>query len=278
VSLNIFNYTDYRKFLKDFYEDEKKRSDKFSYRFFSKQCGYSSPNFLKLVIDGKRNLSIESIHKFSQFFKFNKDEKEYFLNLIHFNQASNTSDKETWAKNILQQSLFKRSHPLSREKFEYYAHWYYVAIRELYGISNIRLTPEIIATKLTPKVDISEVKKAIKVLIDLKLIKKINNYYKQTNEIITTGNEVSSVAVALHHKQMMELAFQSIETCDRSRRDISGVTVSIGEDRIKDLKILIQNFRKSILELSESDQKKEHVYQVSIQMFPLTKYEIEENQ
>ena len=38
----------------------------FSYRYFSRVAGFSSPNFLKLVAEGQRNLSPKSIAKFAK--------------------------------------------------------------------------------------------------------------------------------------------------------------------------------------------------------------------
>ena len=40
---NIFNYSDYRKFLADFYKDKKASTPSFSYQNFSRQAGFMSP-------------------------------------------------------------------------------------------------------------------------------------------------------------------------------------------------------------------------------------------
>ncbi len=53
---SIFTYTDYRAFLHDAYTHAKATNPAFSYRYFAKKAGFSSPNFLKLVIDGVYNL------------------------------------------------------------------------------------------------------------------------------------------------------------------------------------------------------------------------------
>ena len=56
--IDVFQYLDYRVFLADFYRT-KKRSG-FSYRAFSRAAGLGAPNYLKLVIAGKRNMSQET--------------------------------------------------------------------------------------------------------------------------------------------------------------------------------------------------------------------------
>ena len=51
-----FQFQDYREFLRAYYA-ERKTHAKISYRAFSRRAGLGSPNYLKLVMDGARNLS-----------------------------------------------------------------------------------------------------------------------------------------------------------------------------------------------------------------------------
>ena len=54
----IFEYDDYRIFLKDFFNAKKQEKPSFSQRYFAKKVGFNAHNFCTLVIEGKRNLSI----------------------------------------------------------------------------------------------------------------------------------------------------------------------------------------------------------------------------
>ena len=55
----IVEYTDYRKFIQDYY-DERKRCSAFTWREFAQKAGFTSPIYLKYVCEGKKNLSIGS--------------------------------------------------------------------------------------------------------------------------------------------------------------------------------------------------------------------------
>ena len=57
VEPDILQYTNYRVFLRDYYEYKKKTSTAFSLRFFAEKAGLSSHAHLKLAIDGKRNIT-----------------------------------------------------------------------------------------------------------------------------------------------------------------------------------------------------------------------------
>ena len=56
---DIVEYTDYRKYIQDYY-DERKRSSVFSWQEFARKAGFSSAVFLKYVCEGKKNLSLGS--------------------------------------------------------------------------------------------------------------------------------------------------------------------------------------------------------------------------
>lgn len=269
----VFEYTNYRNYLKDQYDELKVTSSSFSYRYFSKQCGFKSPNFLKLVIDGQRNLSHDSIDTFAKFFKLGKRESDYFKKLVLFNQAKTTTEKESLAKEILNSSIFKKLHPVTKDHFEYLSYWYYVAIRELISTKKIKLDAINIQKLLTPNVSLKDVEKALECLLRLKMIKRKDNRYIQSYELVSTGDEVSSAAVASFHREMFQLASSSIDRIESEKRDISAVTIALSEDSVKELKLMIQKFRKDVLALSESEKNKQVVYHMALQMFPLSKSE-----
>jgi uncharacterized protein (TIGR02147 family) len=59
---NIFNYLNYRDFLKDYYEEHKAKSPCFSYKYLANKAGFKSKSFFHEVITGKKNLSKDSMY------------------------------------------------------------------------------------------------------------------------------------------------------------------------------------------------------------------------
>ncbi len=57
----IEHYEDFRAYLRDFYDDRKKRSPYFSYRTFARKAGLTSPSHFKEVVDGTRKLTAKTI-------------------------------------------------------------------------------------------------------------------------------------------------------------------------------------------------------------------------
>ena len=58
-NVDIFQFLDYRTYLRAFYDAEKASSSTFSYRAFSMRAGLASPNHLKRIMDGERSLQGE---------------------------------------------------------------------------------------------------------------------------------------------------------------------------------------------------------------------------
>jgi uncharacterized protein (TIGR02147 family) len=61
--LNIFEYTDFRKYLIDYYGYQKKEGSRFSYRLLSTQTGMNPGNFTKML-KGERNLPVQAAIQF----------------------------------------------------------------------------------------------------------------------------------------------------------------------------------------------------------------------
>ena len=80
---SLFEYDNYRVYLKDFYESSKAENSHFSLRFFSRLAGFKSQSVLTQVIKGERNISLQSINKFIKALKLSKREGIFFKNLFY---------------------------------------------------------------------------------------------------------------------------------------------------------------------------------------------------
>jgi len=115
--VRILDYMNYREYLRDFFEEKKRELRFYSYRLFSLKAGLKSPNFLKLVIKGERNLSKQSVYKFSKALNLSKMETDYFENLIFFNQSKTPDEKNFFLSRIME--YLARYDPRKTEKTGY---------------------------------------------------------------------------------------------------------------------------------------------------------------
>jgi uncharacterized protein (TIGR02147 family) len=268
---DIFSYLDYREYLGDYYVAAKKESKAFSYRYFSRKAGFSSPNFLKLVIEGKRNISEESITRFGRALKLSTAEQRFFSNLVAFCQAENEEKKNEAFERVAASRRFKQARRLDGQFYLYLSRWYYPAVREMVARHDFIEDPEWIAKQLLPPIHPNDVLECLEVLLDLGLVERNSEgELGRGDPSITTGHQVHNLAVSNYHRQMLKRASDSIETVSSENRDISAMTVSIANNTIADLKSRIHNFKEGVLDRCDRDEKSEVVYQINIQLFPLT--------
>jgi uncharacterized protein (TIGR02147 family) len=270
---SIFNYTEYRKYLKDMFEFKKARHDQFSYRYFSNKAGFSSSNFLMLVIQGKKNLTHESIAKMCKGFEIKGKDREYFENMVLMNQAKNIDEKKRYYfKMISNKKVSPEIKKLEKANFDYFTKWYLPVLRELCEFSNGQLNSDEMSRMLNPQVSQKDVERGLEILMDMGLIKKDENgIWSKCDKAISTGPIFASFIIASFHKYMIRLGHEAIDRYEKSDRDISARTLSISKTKFEELKIRIERFRREILESCCDDSDSDQVVQLNFQLFPLTK-------
>lgn len=274
--LNIYCYTDYRTYLRDFYKKKKEISPGFSYRVFSRRAEVKAPNFLQWLIEGKRNLALTTIPRVCVALGLKEEEHAYFYDLVLFNQARTIKEKTDHFLNLAELRKQSRITLINELQFEHYQNWYNEAIRELLRfykfIPSEKYAYRKLARRLSPEIDENMARKAIRQLLKLGLLEEgEDGALKQTEQFISTGDEVDSFLIKTFHKTMITLAGDSIDRHSKEIRDISSVTMSISNDCFNLIKNEIQLFRKRILEMVKVDKESENVYQLNFQFFPLTK-------
>ncbi len=271
---NLFDYTDYRKFLLDYQKEEHARNPHFSHRYFAQKAGFSSSGLFANILSRRRNLTDALIGKFSRALKLNKKEEAYFESLIRFNQAKSLEDKNKHYLRMLQASPL-RAITISRERHEFYSQWWYSAIRELLNYYRFKDDYRALARRLDPSIGIQQAKEAVAVLKRLKMIERDDQgYYRQTASIITTGEQQEqSLNVTNFQIATMDLAKESLRRHRSDVRDISTLTLTLSPESVRFARTEIAALQKKLLALAEEDQEVDSVYQINFQMFPLTKIE-----
>lgn len=269
--VKVYDFVNYRDYLKSYFEDRKKWDSKFSHRYISRRLGLSSPNFILMVIQGKRNLTPSLAFKLSEELKIKDKEAEYFENMVGFLQAKTSKEKDKYFNRLM---LLRRNTnnaaKIEEYQYEYYSNWYNLAVRELVTYPDFKGDYKWLAKKVSPPITPSQAKRSVELLLKLGLIKKKGKSYIRSSPVISTGAEVSSLAIVNFHKKMSEIAAHSLDTAPRDERDITSCTINISEGDIKIIKEIIADCRKKILSIAKESDPADRVYQINFQAFPIT--------
>ncbi len=268
--INVFGYLNYRQFLADYYAARKHQG--FSYRVFSRMAGLGAPNYLQLVIIGKRNLTPAMATRFANACGLRTDAASYFERLVEFNQASTASEREACYAKLTAFARYRNAQKLELAHAAYHSNWYIPAIRELCASPAFVCDPTWIASVLVPQIKPHEARKALDVLLELGLLERTPEGGMRQGEaaVVSTGPQTRGMHITRYHAEMMSRATAAMELVPAAQRDVSSLTLCLGADGITRLKEKIQAFRRELIELAENETKREQAVQVNFQLFPLS--------
>jgi len=273
---NIFNYHDYRGFLKDYTSYKRKAVKGFSLRGVSRRAGFTAHNFVGLVIKGQRNLGSTSIRKLSKAIGLTGDESEYFENMVLMNQSISHDEKNHFYRRMSASKKYLEVHQLQRDQYEFYSKWHYTVIFEMVGLPGFRENAEWIANRCEPKIGEDEAQKTIELLLRIGLIDRDEDgILNQVEPHLATPHEVGHLNVANFHREMISRAADAIESVPADQRDISSITMALTPNKFEAAKKKIQSFRRELHALlaTPAEDIEQAIYQINFQLFNLSDVE-----
>ncbi len=275
---SIYDYTNYRLYLKDYYESKKAESG-FTYRDFANAAGMNSTSWLLHLIKGTKSLSPDSIIRVSKAMKLGKAETAYFELMVPFTQAKTNGVKDHYLQRMLGLKRKLKIAKISEEQYEYYTKWHHPVVRSM--VSKVDFSDGrggsdfgVLARCLIPPIPTREARKSVQLLERLGLIVRgEDGRYAQSSAVISSGDEVASLNVINYHKQVSRLAESAHDLSTKEERDISALTLGINEKDFIRIKARIQAFRKEIMDMASASEVPDRVYQLNFQMFPVGRAE-----
>lgn len=272
----IFDYLDFRKFLQDYFAEQKTLHPCFSYKYFATKAGLRNKGFIYNIVNGSKKLSSSNIFKLCTAMDFGKKECAYFENLVSFNQAETPVERdhffkqmETTKEHIIHPS---RIQLVRKDQYELYSRWYHSAIRALIGVHPEKKDFAWLGRQLHPAVRGRDVKKSVELLVRLGLLRlTAEGTYELSNPTISTGHEVRSVALLDFYLQHCALASDALKTLPGTKRRFEGITLGISEKSYGLICEEFETFIQKTLSIAAQDKEADMVYQCMLQLYPLSK-------
>ncbi|AZZ35415.1 TIGR02147 family protein [Bdellovibrio sp. qaytius] len=276
----LSDYMDFRLFLADFYQfkkDSTKRSLRpYNYAIFSAAADIKSPNYLKMIIEGKRNLSMDMVAKFAKACGLNKAQSDEFKLLVSFNQAEDPADRNYALKLVseyrVQQKL--KLGEFDRKVFEKVPNWIGWIIYALVDQEGVTFETSKLKDLLRGKASESEIDQALKNLLMSGELQK-----DATTGIISKGKsseapeEIPSALIRQLQMQLMYLGLESLYQDAPTEREFGSLTLSLTQTEFEELKFKLRQMRKSLHKennIARLNGKGERVYQLNLQLFPVS--------
>lgn len=257
----------YLDLLKTEFLSRKRKNKMYSMRAFATHLGLSV-SYVSLLMRSKRQLSVSKANLIAEKLKWPQVKQKYFLKLVQFQKAHSESDQEVALEELqkLKNPKTKFS-PLDLDSFATIAFWHYGAILSLLTLPGLHVTTQVICQRLSLRS--ADVELALKRLQRLKLIRFEKQFWVATNDFFRVKS-APSVAVRNYHKQLLSKAAEAIEQQRLHERDFSNITLTVDAAHMDLAKKKIVEFQTDMAQLLET-QNATDVYQLSVQLFRLTK-------
>lgn len=272
--INIYDYLDYRLFLRDFYDLEKSLDPTFSYRVFATAVDIDASLLVK-ILRSKRHLSDTSVNTFVAFFNFKEGKSEYFREMVAYGKAK-TPDAIRKHFETLQKMRPSRCRMLDEARYRYFQQWYYPMVRSALDVYEYRGEQDALSlgNSCIPKLTAAQIVTSVEALLQLGLAKRNEQgRIVPSDAHVRTQDHWLSASISEYQKTVTELGRQSIENIPKENRDISTLTMALDSSQIEKIRGILADARKSIVNVVNSmpAEQCDSVYQLNFQMFPMMK-------
>ncbi len=244
--------------LRQEFERKKARNKAYSLRSYARDLRLDPSNLCK-ILKNQIQVGARLRAKLGKKLGFEEKEIEQILKPI---SDSKTADADY------------QSHEL--EIFQVIAEWQHYAILEYVKLTNASHEPSVIGQKLGLKSDVAE--ESIRRLLDLGLLKSSEGRLLPAEE---SSSSILNVPTSKAHReqqtQILERAIDALHCVEVQRRSQSSMTLAVDSSKLGEAIELIKRFRRDLGRLLSTSKNLDHVYQLSISLYPLTQPQREGN-
>lgn len=253
-------HTDFRLYLQDELLKRCRNNSSYSLRSFARSIQIN-PSSLSRILRGQRAIS-ETIKE--------KLGCRLGLSPVELTQFKTTPVKRDSNYTSVSNSTMDFNQ-LSLDVFSVISDWYHYAILELTYLHHFKSDPKWIARTLG--ITVSEVHVAKERLTRLGILKitKKGTWVNHSGNHTNISEDMKASAYRKLQKQVLEMAIKALEEVPIEQRDQSSLTVAIHTKRLPAAIERITQFRREFNSFLEQDSKRDHVYQLGISFYPVTK-------
>ena len=265
---NIYDYTDYRDIIRDFYLEKKKTNAKYSYSVLGMAIGLNASHVF-CIVEKKRNLPVRCVPAVKKVLGLTGRAARYFDLLLSASRTKSEKSKtEILAKALLLRDVKK--HQLEDKELKYLRDWWTPVIRALIEVNQGKVDAKSIAESMEPNIGEEKVQESIDLLRELGFILPLgNDRVKIADSHINIAGEERAQAIRQFQAAVMQIGARSLDVIPPEDRDISTLTMAVDQQGFEEIKSMIQEFRKDVQIRVDKCGKPTRVLQMNLALFPV---------
>ncbi|MFN8846240.1 MAG: TIGR02147 family protein [Bdellovibrionales bacterium] len=244
------------------------QNPRYSMRAFAKNLNLA-PSFISDILNGRKNLSIQSAFKISEGLKLTIKETTYFQLLVRLEAAKTQEEKLKITRELEPIFNKKKTTDLSLDCFRIIADWHHTAILEMTNLTDFEVTASSVSKYL--KVNKLEAQTALDRLERLELIYlDPQNKYQKSQPSLLVQSLNPNEGLRHFHKQMLLKAIDSLSMQNNKEKFIGSETFAFDEKSLAEVSEVFEECFTKVVQIAKRSKKKKHVYHLGIQFFKVT--------
>ncbi len=268
---DISKYDCHRAFLCDFFTAKKAARSSFSHRQFATMAGFKSPNYLLLIMQGKRNLSNEAAEGVANAMSLRGPEKRIFLALVRLANAQ-TPDETALAN---KERLVGIKHLITKIipswHVEVHSRWYHPLVRELIFLPGFKPSGEYISKKLKGIITPEQAWDSFVLLQRAGYIaQRLDGTYTALNPVIDTGDFVFQRGVMDgHHRETLDMWSKNIDKLTPAHQERGLINIPVSAAKIGELRERMRRFQDEIIGWLQNEPAADSLVQLGVYLMPI---------
>lgn len=269
-AIKIYNYTDYRTFLIEYYTEQKRKRRNFSYRSFAQEADVAVSVY-KDITSGRRNLTRNIAERYAKAMALSVNETTYFELLVDYGNNKCAHKRSDCYREMLKIRVRSGLTFVGLEHYHYFSHWYNPVIRELVTLPDFQESGEWIVNTIKGEITAHKAEESLQLLEKLGfLTRDTGGRLQQADPHISSEYEMASDILKNFQKEMIDRAQECLLQVPREKREVSSLTLGVSYEEFAEIKRRIHTFKEEIFAyLAQGGDSNDTVVQLNFQLFPL---------
>jgi len=268
MTTSIFDYMDVHLYLQDFYKFRKSQNPRFSYTTWASELGFNNKTLLRLILQGKRQISAKSRQQFIAWLTLPEHETSYFEALIDYCQAGSTTQRQVSGARLIQ--LQRRNFlqvPISSESG---------VLQDVYGpialttISSAEpaMKKEDLATSLA--LNITRVEELVATFLKLGFIEEKDGYLLASQQAFKIPDHFGNQGLRNYYQYWLQRAASAMDLPYEIRR-FRSLQIALSPEEFEELTKIFNDFVISLLgRVEKNTLSNRRLYLMNTALFPVT--------
>lgn len=273
---NIWIYRDARAYVGDLIAYRTATERGFSIRKLVRLAELGSPSYIRMYLDGSRNLRPATADRLADALGLRGDAAQFFVLLTQFTQSDDPDERLRHYEQMLHLAVRNGANRLDAARLAYFTEWYVPVVHAMGSLGSFRPDAEWIGRTIVPTIARKSAQRALDILFELGIFAlDEDGRFTVRERVLETDPEVRGLWIREYHRAMIRLSERALDLLASDERFLRGFTVTLPSHKVSEVHSWLQDTMKSlfyrILELQKGMAAVEgEVVQCNLQFFPLT--------